>query len=81
FLDYDASIPFLSQATHAHSCSSRCNSSVEAQKKIKMGKAVSIYAHFKYEKLSSFCFICGKLGHGENYPFRLRIEPSKTSFG
>lgn len=41
-----------------------------------------IYAQFKYEKLSLFCFICGRLGHGESYcPYRLRIEPSKIIFG
>ncbi|MBA0821936.1 hypothetical protein Goarm_018762 [Gossypium armourianum] len=41
-----------------------------------------VYARFKYEKLSLFCFICGKLGHGESYcPFRLQFEPSKIVFG
>ncbi|MBA0753035.1 hypothetical protein Gogos_022085 [Gossypium gossypioides] len=41
-----------------------------------------VYARFKYEKLSLFCFICGKLGHGESYcPFRLTIDSSKIVFG
>ncbi|MBA0825241.1 hypothetical protein Goarm_021842 [Gossypium armourianum] len=56
FLDYDASILFLSQATHMR-------------------------IRVRLDKLSLFCFIYGKLGHGESYPFRLRMEPSKISFG
>lgn len=47
-----------------------------------MGGNITIYARFKYEKLSLFCFICGKLGHGESYcPFRLKIKPSKIVYG
>ncbi|MBA0753053.1 hypothetical protein Gogos_021653 [Gossypium gossypioides] len=41
-----------------------------------------VYARFRYEKLSLFCFIYGKLGHGESYcPVRLTIEPTKIVFG
>ncbi|MFQ6623979.1 hypothetical protein Gotur_020571 [Gossypium turneri] len=41
-----------------------------------------VYARFKYEKLSLFCFICGKLGHGESYcPYWLTIDSSKIVFG
>ncbi|MFQ6640906.1 hypothetical protein Gotur_014657 [Gossypium turneri] len=41
-----------------------------------------VYAWFKYEKLSLFYFICGKLGHRESYcPHRLSIDPSKIIFG
>ncbi|KAH1057122.1 hypothetical protein J1N35_035187 [Gossypium stocksii] len=56
--------------------------SLKRKKKIQIGEASTVYARFKYEKLSLFCFICGKLGHGESYcPFRLRIEPSKIVYG
>lgn len=55
---------------------------LKRKKKIQFGTTMTVYAHFKYEKLSLFCFICGKLGHGESFcPIRLRIEPSKIVFG
>lgn len=41
-----------------------------------------MYARFKYEKLSLFCFICGRLGDGESFCLlRLQVEPSKIIFG
>ncbi|MBA0704448.1 hypothetical protein Golax_016703 [Gossypium laxum] len=55
---------------------------LKRKKKVLIGKFMIVYASFKYEKLSLFCFICGKLGHGESYcPFRLQFEPSKIVFG
>ncbi|TYI15756.1 hypothetical protein ES332_A08G208700v1 [Gossypium tomentosum] len=51
------------------------------EKKILIGTDRVIYARFQYEKLSLFCFICGKLGHGESFcPFRTSIESSKIVF-
>ncbi|MBA0878919.1 hypothetical protein Goshw_006813 [Gossypium schwendimanii] len=52
------------------------------KKKVLVQKTMVVYARFKYEKLSLFCFICRKLGHGESYcPFRLTIDSSKIVFG
>ncbi|KAK8298214.1 hypothetical protein V6Z11_D05G238700 [Gossypium hirsutum] len=52
------------------------------KKKILIDKDRIVYAYFQYEKLSLFCFICGKLGHGESFgPFRTRVDPSKIVFG
>lgn len=36
-------------------------------KSITLPNGVSSFVRFEYEKLSLFCFICGKLGHGESY--------------
>ncbi|KAL8470718.1 hypothetical protein ACS0TY_033330 [Phlomoides rotata] len=36
-------------------------------KKIKLGTGAAILVNFKYEKLFSFCFICGRLGHTESF--------------
>ncbi|KAH1073742.1 hypothetical protein J1N35_026070 [Gossypium stocksii] len=37
---------------------------LKQKKKILIGNDRTIYAKFRYEKLSLFCFIYGKLGHG-----------------
>lgn len=36
-------------------------------KKIKIGNGASTLVDFKYERLQTFCFIYGKLGHPERF--------------
>lgn len=49
---------------------------LKRRKRIIYGHGKSTYATFKYEKLSVFCFLCGRLGHGESFCLtRLSREP------
>ncbi|KAL8536022.1 hypothetical protein ACS0TY_011600 [Phlomoides rotata] len=43
------------------------NISLKRWKKVGHRAGGSFLVHFKYEKLNSFCFVCGLLGHTENY--------------
>ncbi|KAH1038390.1 hypothetical protein J1N35_040133 [Gossypium stocksii] len=52
------------------------------KKNIQTEKERTVYARFRYEKLSLFCFICSKLGYGESFcQFCTRLDPSKIVFG
>ncbi|KAG8481006.1 hypothetical protein CXB51_025711 [Gossypium anomalum] len=40
------------------------------------------FMRIKYEKISLFCFIYGKLGHGESFcPLRVKVELFEVMFG
>ncbi|MBA0845733.1 hypothetical protein Goarm_022809 [Gossypium armourianum] len=83
FIGYDSAIPVLGSKRYMRiRVCLDVAAPLKRKNKIQVGKAMTAYACFKYEKLSLFCFICGKLGHGESFcPLRLRIEPSKIVFG
>ncbi|MBA0701092.1 hypothetical protein Goari_022894 [Gossypium aridum] len=51
------------------------------RKKFSLPNGDSAYACFKYEKLSLFCFLCGKLGHGKSFcPLRATIPKQDVVF-
>ncbi|MBA0746319.1 hypothetical protein Gogos_008852 [Gossypium gossypioides] len=82
-IEYNTSIPILGSQSYLRTrvCLD-VTAPLKRKKKIMFGKSLVVYARFKYEKLSLFCFICGRLGHGESFcPLRLQIEPSKITFG
>ncbi|MBA0727940.1 hypothetical protein Golax_000887, partial [Gossypium laxum] len=83
FLEYDTSIPTLGiQAFLRTRVRLDVTAPLKREKKVLFGKALVVYTRFKYEKLSLFYFIYGRLGHGESFcPLRLQIEPSKIVFG
>ncbi|PPE00461.1 hypothetical protein GOBAR_DD02511 [Gossypium barbadense] len=83
FIEYDTSIPTLGIQTFLRTrvCLD-VTAPLKCKKKVQFGKSLVVYARFKYEKLSLFCFICGRLGHGESFCLlRLQVEPSKIIFG
>ncbi|PPE00637.1 hypothetical protein GOBAR_DD02361 [Gossypium barbadense] len=83
YLEYDTSFPTLGSQTFLRiRVRLDVTAPLKRKKKVLIGKSLIVYARFKYEKLSLFCFICGRLGHGESFcPLRLQIEPSKIIFG
>lgn len=52
------------------------------KKKILLPSGMSHFIQFAYEKLTLFCFICGKLGHGEGFcPLRILQDNQDFVFG
>ncbi|MBA0772769.1 hypothetical protein Gotri_008094, partial [Gossypium trilobum] len=55
---------------------------LKRKKKLVLGQGREGYAYFRYERLTLFCFLCGKLGHGEGFcQIRKTIEIKEVSFG
>ncbi|MBA0856165.1 hypothetical protein Goshw_024247 [Gossypium schwendimanii] len=62
FIEYDSSFPTLGiQAFLRIRVRLDVTASLKRKKKVLFGKSMVVYARFKYEKLSLFCFICGRL--------------------
>ncbi|MBA0732810.1 hypothetical protein Gogos_016876 [Gossypium gossypioides] len=82
FLVYDTRVPTLGMKWYM-----RLKVHIDVRLPLKWKKNVMLgdrmfYAKFQYEKLNLFCFICGKLGHGESfYPMRERVDMSHIIFG
>ncbi|MBA0880649.1 hypothetical protein Goshw_021986 [Gossypium schwendimanii] len=68
FLEYDTSTTQLGYKRII-----RINVRIDVRKSLKRKKNLTlsngkpIYVRFKYEKLTLFCFFCGKIGHGESF--------------
>ncbi|MBA0610739.1 hypothetical protein Godav_011544 [Gossypium davidsonii] len=55
---------------------------LKRRKNIQLSPGDSIYVQFWYEKLTLFCFLCGRLGHGDNfYPIHLSKEVIANDMG
>lgn len=45
---------------------------LKRKKKLTLPNGTTTYVRFEYERLTLFCFLCGKLGHGESFcPLRV----------
>ncbi|PPS14507.1 hypothetical protein GOBAR_AA06064 [Gossypium barbadense] len=54
---------------------------LKRKKRIALKNGESIYVRFEYEKLTLFCFLCGRLGYGESfYPVRVTQPQSENIF-
>lgn len=56
--------------------------SLKRRKKIMLSNGTVRYVRFSYEKLTLFCFLCEKLGHGESFcSLRVFHAKQELSFG
>ncbi|KAL4290028.1 hypothetical protein GQ457_14G002670 [Hibiscus cannabinus] len=54
---------------------------LKRRKKLVVRNGESTYARFEYERIKLFCFLCGKLGHGEAFcPVRLSVAQADIVF-
>ncbi|XP_016747968.1 uncharacterized protein [Gossypium hirsutum] len=83
FVEYDAPIPTMGiQKFMRIRGRLDVTMPLKRKKKILIGKERLVYARFQYEKLSLFCFIYNRLGHGESFCLlRTKIDPSRIIFG
>ncbi|KAA3460676.1 nucleolin-like [Gossypium australe] len=83
FVDYDASMASKGNGQYI-----RIRVMIDVKQPLKRKKRVCvnqnrfIYVQFQYERLSLFCFLCGRLGHSENFcPIRLTLSNQQVELG
>ncbi|TYG69194.1 hypothetical protein ES288_D05G211700v1 [Gossypium darwinii] len=55
---------------------------LKQKKQLTLDQSREGYAYLQYERLTLFCFLCGKLGHGEGFcPLRMTIGVHVVEFG
>ncbi|KAK8569111.1 hypothetical protein V6N12_007643 [Hibiscus sabdariffa] len=82
FVEYDSNIIITGKQFMRVKVLINVNHSLKRKKKIAIGKDCNTYVHFKYEKITLFCFICGKIGHGESLcPLQLVLDLKQVKFG
>lgn len=73
FLDYDTMIISKGIKKFMHiKVKIDVQQPLKRRKRIIYGRDKITFVLFKYEKLSLFCFLCGRLGHGESF-YSLRL--------
>ncbi|GMI71122.1 hypothetical protein HRI_000781500 [Hibiscus trionum] len=82
FMEYDAAaVSFGYKGTMQIRASFDIRKPLKRRKKVALNNGGSVYVRFEYEKLQLFCFICGRIGHGESLcPIRLTKPKEEITF-
>lgn len=83
FLEYDATI--ITRGIKKFMRIKVCldiRSPLKIRRRVIYGRDKSTYATFQYERLSLFCFMCGRIRHGESFCLlRLMTRTHVTKMG
>ncbi|KAK8607986.1 hypothetical protein V6N13_023428 [Hibiscus sabdariffa] len=83
FIDYDSSAISLGyKGTMRIKVLCDVRLSLKRCKKLALPGGNTHIVRFEYERLTLFCFICDKLGHGDSFcPIHAMVDPQKIVFG